>query len=965
MSSDNIKVSIKVRPLISREKNENCSKEWLIDENGSLSSVSRGHVFNFDHIFDEGSSNADVFEVIAKPIVENALNGINGTIFAYGQTSSGKTYCLSGGENDPGIVILVVNEIFKQINTSEMANREFLIRVGYIEIYNEKIYDLLDAKKTAIEKMFENQGEVKISQIEVMASSSDVMLEHFRRGNELKRTGETAMNERSSRSHSIFSITIESREKGSSGGECKVSTLNLVDLAGSERADQTKATGERLNESKHINQSLLALGKVIRELSSGTGDNGEKFISYRDSKLTRLLSASLGGNAKTAIICTITPATIDETLSTLNFANNAKTIKNKPKVNNIISERTMIAKLQNEILKLHHQLQEEKTKNSKLENINKIKNSIDERERQIIHGFNSNSNKINEMNRRRTWCPSTKEGCKENIFITSTPPSQLPPPPVILRNTEDGPQITFSFQSENLDELFRPADEVNFDEPIPNSQMTDEELARRIRTPKVFKKSVQLPDSPEIKLTSDMIKEEEIIKLKQMNEYLQNELQELQDFKRLEEFCDNDIKNQALFDKINQHEGTIVSLNALIDKQNSEMKELEVRFQLSENEQKKCVKERQEKENLLASIQYEYEQFKQKSKLREEELVNELNKSRNETVNNDLEKLRSEFETTSDQLMDALEDNEKLQQEISDIRDVLSEKVLKIQELQEKIDQHEKIDCQYKKIEEILKNNQEVVQVDETDDLIEMITKLIDAAVKTESLETEKSQFIKEIEEIQIQEKSQIIEKHEQEKLKLINDLENTNALKTSISLELETIKNNQSTAITEYQAQLDKLQTNLEDRLLELSNLEAKYQHITKENKDLIGKVTSLNDFIDKQKSEMKELEMLNQLSENEQKKSIKEIQEKEKLLASIEQDYEQFRQNSKLREEELVNELNKSRNQTVNNDVEKLRSEFETISDQLINSLEDNAKLQQEFNEKVLKIQELQEKIDQHEKK
>ncbi|KAG5674439.1 hypothetical protein PVAND_004410 [Polypedilum vanderplanki] len=313
---------------------------------------------------------------------------------------------------------------------------------------------------------------------------------------------------------------------------------------------------------------------------------------------------------------------------------------------------------------------------------------------------------------------------------------------------------------------------------------------------------------------------------------------------RLLELSNLEAKYQHITKENKDLIGKVTSLNDFIDKQKSEMKELEMLNQLSENEQKK-----------------------QNSKLREEELVNELNKSRNQTVNNDVEKLRSEFETISDQLINSLEDNAKLQQEFN-------EKVLKIQELQEKIDQHEKIDCQYKKIEEILKNNQEIVQIDETDDLIEMITKLIDAAVKTESLETEKSQFIKEIEEMrssshelkesvelinkkcsalneEIQEKSQIIEKHEQEKLKLINELKNTNALKTSISLELETIKNNQSTAITEYQAQLDKLQTNLEDRLLELSNLEAKYQHITKENENLTKNMKIVNESLAQQTTE------------------------------------------------------------------------------------------------------------------
>lgn len=226
---------------------------------------------------------------------------------------------MMGDNNNPGIIPLTVEEIFRQIET--IHQRDFLIRVGYIEIYNEKIYDLLDNNKAEILKLHENaSGEVNMQQTEVIASTAEMILEQLTKGNVQRRIGETQMNEQSSRSHSIFRIIIESSDpsKGPDDKTVQVSTLNLVDLAGSERADQTKATGERLREGGHINKSLLALSKVIRELSD-IGENSEKLqhIPYRDSKLTRILSASLGGNAQTAIICTITPASLDETFSTL------------------------------------------------------------------------------------------------------------------------------------------------------------------------------------------------------------------------------------------------------------------------------------------------------------------------------------------------------------------------------------------------------------------------------------------------------------------------------------------------------------------------------------------------------------------------------------------------------------------------------------------------------------------------
>ena len=177
---------------------------------------------------------------------------------------------------------------------------------------------MLSDKKAECSKIHENKetGEVNVHQNEVMTNSEEAILGHYEMGNKLRRTGETNMNERSSRSHTIFRITIESREVGKTSEECtvQVSNLNLVDLAGSERADQTRAEGERLKEGGHINKSLLALGNVIRVLSD---DQNFGYINYRDSKLTRILSASLGGNAMTSIICTVTPASLDETHSTL------------------------------------------------------------------------------------------------------------------------------------------------------------------------------------------------------------------------------------------------------------------------------------------------------------------------------------------------------------------------------------------------------------------------------------------------------------------------------------------------------------------------------------------------------------------------------------------------------------------------------------------------------------------------
>jgi centromeric protein E len=265
---------------------------------------------------------------------------------------------MMGTPENPGVIPLCVEEIFEQI--SSISDRVFLIRVGYIEIYNEKVFDLLKPDRPEIAKIREESCD----QQEFVATNIDEIMGHYDDGNKVRKVGETGMNEKSSRSHTIFRITIESREEGEGEGAVQVSHLNLVDLAGSERLDQTGATGDRLQEGKNINLSLHALSNVIRNLA----EKSDGFVNKRDSKLTRILSNSLGGNAVTAIICTITPVSLEESHSTLNFAQNAKKIKNKPKVNEIMSEQTMMRSMQRTIDDLRKKLECEMLKNNKVRN---------------------------------------------------------------------------------------------------------------------------------------------------------------------------------------------------------------------------------------------------------------------------------------------------------------------------------------------------------------------------------------------------------------------------------------------------------------------------------------------------------------------------------------------------------------------------------------------------------------------
>ncbi|KAG5322828.1 CENPE protein, partial [Pseudoatta argentina] len=419
--SDSIKVAIKVRPLIKREKDENLSIQWITNENTIVATDSEFRKrsdgrFEFDHIFDTNANNNNVFNVV-RPIVDAAVNGFNGTVFAYGQTSSGKTYTMMGTSEEPGIVPLAVEYMFDAI--TNIPGREFLLRVSYLEIYNEKVNDLLnknqDKNSTDLKVHEDVNGQVFVKCKEEVTNSPENVLAIMNKGNKSRRIGETNMNERSSRSHTIFRITIESREAGAgSDGAIQVSQLNMVDLAGSERARLTGATGERFKEGRHINLSLSTLALVIKQLSES-----QDYVNFRNSKLTRLLQTSLGGNAMTVMICAVTPAALDETQCTLSFASRARNVKNDPKLNEVMSDGVLLKRYAKQIDKLHTELERMKQitqttdfqeMESKMQEKDRINQNLEERIRllqtRIITAANRNtiaSFKVKEK-RRRTWC---------------------------------------------------------------------------------------------------------------------------------------------------------------------------------------------------------------------------------------------------------------------------------------------------------------------------------------------------------------------------------------------------------------------------------------------------------------------------------------------------------------------------------------------------------------------------------
>ncbi|XP_078252313.1 kinesin-like protein KIF27 isoform X2 [Rhinoraja longicauda] len=351
-----VKVAVRIRPLLPKEILHSHHVCVRVVPNTQQVVIGRDRTFTFDLVFGQKSSQEDVYSACVKPLVTSAVEGYNATVFAYGQTGSGKTYTIGGGhvasfsDELKGIIPRAINEIFQ--NIMENDNLDFNVKVSYIEVYKEELRDLLELQSTSKDihiREDEKGNTVIIGAKECVIETPDEMISLLESGNAARHTGTTQMNEHSSRSHAIFTMYLNQKrpktepqsnnnseniiEESRMSFQLISSKFCFVDLAGSERVTKTGNTGERFKESIQINSGLLALGNVI----SALGDPKRKsiHIPYRDTKITRLLKDSLGGNAKTTMIACISPSSsnFDESLNALKYANRARDIKNKPIVN--------------------------------------------------------------------------------------------------------------------------------------------------------------------------------------------------------------------------------------------------------------------------------------------------------------------------------------------------------------------------------------------------------------------------------------------------------------------------------------------------------------------------------------------------------------------------------------------------------------------------------------------------------
>ncbi|KAI3683761.1 hypothetical protein L1987_84276 [Smallanthus sonchifolius] len=449
----NIQVLLRCRPLSDEEQKCNVPKAITCNEHKrevtilqNVANKQVDKVFTFDKVFGPKAQQRSIYDQAIYPIVNEVLEGFNCTVFAYGQTGTGKTYTMEGGMRnkggelpaEAGVIPRAVRQIF---DTLEAQNADYSMKVTFLELYNEEIVDLLttedytrsleERQKKPISLMEDGKGCVFVRGLEeeVVYSANDIynLLE---RGAAKRRTADTLLNKRSSRSHSVFTITVHVKQATVGSEELvKYGKLNLVDLAGSENISRSGARDGRAREAGEINKSLLTLGRVINALVEHSGH-----VPYRDSKLTRLLRDSLGGKTKTCIIATVSPSAhcLEETLSTLDYAHRAKNIKNKPEANQKMSKAMLLKDMYLEIEKMKQDLRAAREKNgvyisheryAQEEAEKKLKNEKIEQLEIDLNISEKEVNKYRELyeseQEKRLSFENDLNNCKENLENTT------------------------------------------------------------------------------------------------------------------------------------------------------------------------------------------------------------------------------------------------------------------------------------------------------------------------------------------------------------------------------------------------------------------------------------------------------------------------------------------------------------------------------------------------------------------
>ncbi|CAB4067021.1 CENPE [Lepeophtheirus salmonis] len=653
--SESVQVGIRIRSLIPREIKAKKEIKWL-SEKDMIWSDDKKKSYRFDQVFDANSRNEDIFSQLCTNIIHSAFRGFNGTIFAYGQTSSGKTHTMMGDEDEAGVIPAAIDQIFASIEATQ--NREFLLRVSYLEIYNENIVDLLaysGGSKKYLQLKEDTEGNVWVDgATEEMVSAPEEVIQCLLYG------------EQHRSSSSLLKCPLMKGIK-SRMGAITVSHLNLVDLAGSERVGQTGSTGERLREGGNINKSLLVLSQVISKLSEGSRD----FVPFRDSKLTRILKNSLGGNARTAIICTVTPVEKEQTKSTLEFASRAKNIVQHAKVNEVLDDQTQLKRLKKEITALQRKLQEEKNADRVVE-LEQLKSVLTEKDRQmeekerqmasererlcldmkdqeeqlqvlrdrLLSGQVASpstsqlfeekpANKAKNL-RRETWAASvqTRKTRRMSFF-----------PKIFTKYNENNGNDSDSLDMFN-DEIDSKTDDLDVligqdlsilesvdDIQPPNNYISERSRRKTVRFGEINYKSDEESEPSETSSMSKSALKEEIKRLTDLLKISDKELSELQEFTELEKTMKASSPQKScmeLKEQLRNAEKSKSDMESLYFVSNKELHEAKIKMKDLENDILNITEEK-----LHQGMQLSEESFKKK----EFELIQSLNEERGQTNN--------------------------------------------------------------------------------------------------------------------------------------------------------------------------------------------------------------------------------------------------------------------------------------------------------------------------------------------
>ncbi|XP_060754645.1 centromere-associated protein E isoform X2 [Neoarius graeffei] len=1009
-----VKVCVRVRPFIKREEADNAEPVQLhwkadkqaihqIDDDGNMTKS-----FSFDRVFSAEESTKQLYNDIAKPLVVSTVEGYNGTIFAYGQTSSGKTFTMMGSEHNPGVIPLAMADVFHTIKNC--PKKEFLLRVSYMEIYNETVTDLLcdSWKRKPLEIREGNYKNVYVADLtEELVTSPNQALAWIQKGEKNRHYGKTKMNQRSSRSHTIFRMILESRERSDpASGENRdsaiiVSHLNLVDLAGAERASQTGAEGARLKEGCNINRSLFTLGQVIKKLS----DESQKgFTNYRDSKLTRILQNSLGGNAKTVIICTITPATVDETVSTLQFASTAKRMKNDPHVTEVSDDGALLRRYRDEIADLKQRLQEvssiTQTTATEKESLTQLLQEKDQLQREQADRIrnltkllvtSSNVGPVQKIPKRRvTWggkllksplLMSNDDGSPDMSFAE----------PFLKKRKAD---LTVTEESEDMEEFDTPCFYSSVEDcPMNQSNVTIRCSAEGEYTdsPQVHFRIECLERQLETETQEKQKAEEKSMMLEQRTEELEKQLQsleqqlevEVQEKQRAEQKCSTLELKVAEREKPSESEDdckareqcleeavqlchTLSSEREVIAAERDLLKQ---RLELLMQDNQALVKNQ---ETLLRDIEEqkdaeEFEKLEEETKKDyERELEAEISALKTALVDTEdlVQKLKSDLEMMSGELKkknDLVADLQSL-----DGRDLVQE----VTQLRRSLDDAEGLSLETKKEWAFLRS--ENLSLRERDATLTAQHNQMENEVKSlqSQLESEKTRFKKMQADLQ---KELLRAFDENTKLTALLDgkvpknvLDNLTLEKTVAELKKELEKSQESEgALQSKMEELEVLPAKVEDLLRQVCEFSGELYSVQKERDDLISAQAVSNEDNERLKGEVvKAQEELQEMQKELTDAELKKVQLSEQYTETTEQLAKAQTDLEHLLEENgsLLSALEEAKQKSVQlgEDLESLRCERERHLSELTTTAEQRNQLQEaihsEDSEQAENVQNLQ---------